>query len=79
MNSKPRKNVQYIEEGEGNPILVDGHFWSVRYGKYICKCFSCRRHFLSKRPHAVTCSPACRKERSRMIGGYGYERGKSLS
>lgn len=62
------KQRPVIEIGQGNPTLVEGHFWSVKYAKWICHCSECGAAFLAKRPHTLTCSVACRKRRSRRLG-----------
>jgi hypothetical protein len=32
---------------------------------YRTRCVTCRKYFVSRRPHARTCSSACRKRRQR--------------
>jgi hypothetical protein len=64
----------------GNRISLNGILWDIRVCKWVLKCWSCHRLFYSSRPHTATCSAACRKERSRRIGGFGdFERGKKLT
>lgn len=44
---------------------LNGRVWDVEMLCYVCYCHGCNREFYSERPHAKTCSDACRKRKSR--------------
>jgi hypothetical protein len=67
MSLSKRLEPRYLPEGQGDVILLQGKFWSVRYAAFVHLCPVCHRQFLSARPHAITCGTNCRKIRSRSL------------
>lgn len=76
MGRKRIEQGRYVKFDQVKVVYVDGKPWSPIDLAYVCRCWNCRQYFLSKRPHSVSCTPACRKERSRRLGGFGeFRRG----
>lgn len=67
--SRPRTtSIEYVRPSDHRIFETNSRvFYDTALAAWVARCWTCQRYFKTKRRHAITCSPACRQERSRRI------------
>ena len=65
-----RMAIEFRMSGRaGQAHTFKGGFWNLDTHRWILFCTECGEQFETSRIHTKTCSAACRKRRSRRLGG----------
>lgn len=62
--------IEYVTPSTNAHWFDKRTVWEIDNARLLRKCWECTRWFVTKRRHTECCGDACRKERSRRIGGF---------